>query len=201
MAALALSCVTMLPAEALAQCTSDNDCRGNRRCIQGECREAGCTKDTDCPAPGICKANKCAYPVKRRRARRSRREPVDYIMEKRSMRGLWIAGISVFAAAYFTDIIVTSALDGNVGLAAVPMLGPFLQLDSHSNDDYEAVLILSGIMQIGGMAMFIAGLSIKRTKRIPVYALGDGPDDPLLAVLPGLVGPSGVGVNVMIRRF
>jgi hypothetical protein len=57
-----------------AQCAHDDDCKGNRTCIKGECVErtavseipavqpASCTKDKDCPGNQICQNGVCAEP-------------------------------------------------------------------------------------------------------------------------------------------
>jgi len=52
--------------EALAQCTKDTDCKGDRICKDGACADpkdqGKCTKDTDCKGDRICKDGGCVDP-------------------------------------------------------------------------------------------------------------------------------------------
>lgn len=42
-----------------ARCTSDNECRAGRVCVQGACAYATCARDVDCPEPMICEKGSC----------------------------------------------------------------------------------------------------------------------------------------------
>ncbi|MBI4699780.1 MAG: hypothetical protein HY744_01215 [Deltaproteobacteria bacterium] len=52
--------------DATAGCTKDSDCKGNRICVAGACREpvaatpaGGCKQDSDCSAGQSCASGKC----------------------------------------------------------------------------------------------------------------------------------------------
>lgn len=61
LAFIAAAAVLAIPQGASAQCASDRDCKGGRRCVQGNCTST-CTKDTDCSGNLICEVGTCRPP-------------------------------------------------------------------------------------------------------------------------------------------
>jgi len=51
--------VLLLPSTALADCTSDSDCRAGRVCHNGVCEYPACAKDVDCAGNQICERGSC----------------------------------------------------------------------------------------------------------------------------------------------
>jgi hypothetical protein len=112
--------------------------------------------------------------------------PPGYEVEWRSFKPFWIPGISVFGAAYGLTIAVETfdhpelyrPFDG--GLLYLPILGPWLALASKSKcsndreyrdayDDCEdhddfvvGSLVVSGVFQSLGAALFTVGVTWKR---------------------------------------
>jgi hypothetical protein len=51
--------VLLVPWDALADCTSDSDCRAGRVCRSGTCEYPACAKDVDCAGNQICERGSC----------------------------------------------------------------------------------------------------------------------------------------------
>lgn len=104
-----------------------------------------------------------------------------YHVEHRRNRSLLIAGAAVFASGYLTSVFVaTAVLLGQdrhrfeVAPLYAPFAGPFATLGTSRNvqlnDPYERtngiVLIASGVVQLTGAALFIAGLATHETRQV-----------------------------------
>lgn len=173
-----------------AQCTSDEQCKGSRRCLAGVCRDAACSVDTDCPGQSICNAGHCsvqltAAPIKRER-----------------ITALWLTGAIAFAAVYVATIATTAATCDDstcgkaTGYAAIPLLGPLpLMLDDglYLSGGQVAAATLSLILQLGSAATLIVGLAYKR----PVSASAN--NERGLAVGPLLTPDGGRGLLMSWR--
>lgn len=63
MAAVSLATLVGLSGEARADCTKDNECKGDRICVKGLCvdppNRGSCRVDTDCPGDEVCNAQRC----------------------------------------------------------------------------------------------------------------------------------------------
>ena len=57
--------ITPLVPPAAVGCQRKEDCKGNRVCVDGQCRQAAdaCTKDADCPGEQLCQQAKCVAPT------------------------------------------------------------------------------------------------------------------------------------------
>ncbi len=91
-----------------------------------------------------------------------------------------------------------------MGLSAIPLAGPFIisaQKDNGSLRAIRGISILTGIVQLASLTMTTLGLAIKRTRYIPLYALNDSEDPPVLAVLPSAVGRGGLGVTMNLLNY
>lgn len=133
------------------------------------------------------------YFAPQRRARRV----VGYRTEERAVRGLWVPGVVTFCAGYLLNLIATPVANGLStdrpesveedawAWSVLPIAGPIVQLVIEA--PHPAIPIGSGLLQIGGLALFIAGLTSREQVRLPIRE-GD-PEDPSLSVsaapLPG----------------
>lgn len=97
--------------------------------------------------------------------------PEGYHTEHQSMKGLWIAGISIFAAGYALEILsggIADAVHGHYDgkytyWSLIPVAGPFIVAGHEEiSAPGKVPFILWGIMQAGGMGMFIGGLAAKK---------------------------------------
>jgi hypothetical protein len=176
-----------------AQCQNDAECKMGRVCRDGACVAAACKKDTDCAGDNVCEAGVCtgvstaaptapvvevpAAPIPAP-ATASTQQPVQYRTEKKGIKALIIAGPIVFAVAWITTIIVTSAVSTDedkgtaTSYAAIPLVGPWVMMGSDSLDtsDYTGALVVSGVVQTAGIIMTILGIAIRRERQVPVYA-------------------------------
>jgi hypothetical protein len=133
------------------------------------------------------------------------RGPVRYEMRPRT--GLIIAGSIMLGAAYLTTAGVTgyvnavacngtSSCSGVYWPLYVPLVGPFIYFgvgDRSASLYAGPALVLSGLAQIGGLAMIIAGAVARH--RVPVYA-----DGTRVSVSPYVL-PTGGGGLAAIGRF
>ena len=154
----------------------------------------------DSQTPAVTPPTTTTPPPPRVRPRRTRRQVVlEYKTEERSIPGLWIPGIVTTGLTYLITIPVGLGLNEGGAFAFVPIVGPWLMMSV--DDEGTPLWIASGLMQAAGLTMIILGVAITRDVKVPVYAMGDEPDAPLLAVLPGQVGRDGVGLNLNLTRF
>ena len=97
--------------------------------------------------------------------------PPGYHLEQQMMRGLAIAGWSIFGAGYALTALggaVSSAVnafgggDGGYGLVGlIPVVGPWVFVANDDLGGSRGLFALLGVMQAGGLAMGIAGVAAK----------------------------------------
>lgn len=213
---------------AQAQCTGDEQCRGARACIDGACKARPCVVDVDCPDPQLCEAGICvlfdpgtaapppvtlppplppstrvpvetAPPPPPLKVRRPKKSVVRYRVEERDIPGLWIPGILVTAVTYVVTIPAGFLTNDGGVYSVVPIVGPWLMLSV--DDEGTPYWVASGLLQLAGLTAIVLGASLTREVQVPVYALGDAPDAPLLSVLPTQLGRDGVGLGLTVTRF
>lgn len=139
----------------------------------------------------------------RRKRRKPRRlTPIDgedppegYRSETTNIKGLWVAGVSLFGASYFLSIVsggIADAVEGyengkHTYFGLIPVVGPFI---TAGHPEIEAPgkipFILFGAMQAAGVGMFIGGLAAKKE----VWVASDFSFAPEL-----VIGPGGIGMR------
>jgi hypothetical protein len=117
--------------------------------------------------------------------------PPGYHVETRAHRGLVIGGAVTFSSAYLLSVLgaVAGATDGAKGPKRflpllVPVGGPFITIGTaDSKGSGTALLMLDGLAQVGGVVLFIVGLSTDqallvrndvRTGLVPAVDVGPG---------------------------
>jgi len=107
--------------------------------------------------------------------------PPGYRPEEKIRKGLVIAGACVFGGVYLVTVIMVSttasdAVDRGEGpeWLYVPLAGPFIAIAAIDgmNTGVGALLALDGVAQVGGLAMFIAGLAAKKKVLVRDYSMG-----------------------------
>jgi len=138
--------------------------------------------------------------------------PAGYYLDEGPITGLVIAGPIVFGVPYLLGLTIASSTgypNQSTWLVA-PVIGPWVTLGSRDNDcpppdEYgwtdpncenennlvNSWLVLDGIMQAGGAAMFIAGLAVTRKRLLRQ-------DVAAIQVAPAPVG-SGYGLSAFGR--
>lgn len=181
--------VLVYPWSAHAGCEKDTDCKGDRICDQGECKEpvaptfvtsepslGGCEKDTDCKGDRICEQGACIDPANSATASTAAREQQDARVEAHYGSGLrrerpaWLFG-GVGLAAGTTAVVLSQAgvgifppvATGLVGLGFIISAGA---LSIEAGGHYSTALRLlgrstavNGLRHTGG-AMWVSGLVI-----------------------------------------
>lgn len=139
-----------------------------------------------------------AAPRRRRRPKKltaipGEEPPPGYHTETSTYKGVWIAGISLFGSSYLLSLISGAIADGVEGhdegrhtyYNLIPVAGPFI---SAAHDEIQGPgkmpFILFGIIQAGGMGMFIGGLSAKKH----VWVSDEIALSPELLIGPGSIG-------------
>jgi hypothetical protein len=127
--------------------------------------------------------------------------PPGGVVVERSGRGLWIPGITIFAATYgatvFTALYIRefstipARRDGAAGLY-VPVLGPLLYIP-FALPTYTALFVVDALVQGGSLTMLLVGFLMK--KRELVF-FARGPNQRELTILPTV---SGGGVGCAVR--
>jgi hypothetical protein len=122
--------------------------------------------------------------------------PLGYHREQTMLKGLAIAGWSLFGAGYALTALggaVSSAADafgggdGSYGLVGlIPLVGPWIFVANDDLGGSRALFALLGVMQVGGMAMGIAGVAAKT--EIWVSDSAKNTDGPRFTI-----GPTGLG--------
>ena len=98
----------------------------------------------------------------------SRPVPAGYHPETRVRKGLVIGGAVMFGAMYLLTALTAAAVSdassgsSNVGALYSPGAGPFIFMSQSSSATGTFALAVDGVVQIGGLAMFIAGLAAPR---------------------------------------
>lgn len=169
-------------------CETDNQCPGAQVCDNKQCvapGQTGVVPGSPGPAqppaqPPPWAAPGPGQPPPPWAAPAAGPRQVGERVEKQPIKGLAIAGGVVLGAVWLLTISITAAInvsldssrtEQNIGFSAIPVAGPMVILGTDSGaDDYAPALIVSTVLQSSGLIMLVTGLSIRREKRIPVYA-------------------------------
>ena len=137
-----------------------------------------------------------SYPVRQPQLRYEQRE--------QSIKGLWIPGIIIFAASYGLTAAFGGALSFNDDYliwTSIPLIGPWVALGYAGSDGETAGAVLGGVTQAAGALMFVLGLSLTRTVRVPVYAFDRfDPQSPRLG-LDVIPAPGGFALGASLAHF
>lgn len=122
--------------------------------------------------------------------------PPGYHREQQMMRGLAIAGWSLFGAGYALTALsgaVISAVDsggggdGSYGLVGlIPIAGPWIFVANDDLGGSRGLFALLGVMQGGGLAMGIAGVAAKTEVWVSDEAKAN--DGPRFTISPTAIG-------------
>jgi hypothetical protein len=108
------------------------------------------------------------------------RVPIRYEMRARTgliiagavmLGGAWLMTAGVGAFANSLSCSGTTSCSGVYWPLYVPLVGPFMELglaDKYTALDFSPALVLSGLAQLAGLSLIIAGAVAKH--RVPVYA-------------------------------
>lgn len=117
--------------------------------------------------------------------------------------GLWVPGLGLFLATYGLTALSGSIIadvaehrdrterERAARYLYIPVLGPFLFIP-HSGPGGETLLVFDGLLQAGGIALFVVGLTMKR--QFLVY-MAEGPRGRRFALAPA-AAPGGVGLEL-----
>jgi hypothetical protein len=92
--------------------------------------------------------------------------PPGYRTEERMRKGLVIGGAVTFGTMYLLTALgaaICSDAGGTCGALYVPAIGPFIQMGQSSTATGGFFLALDGVVQLGGVAMLIAGIAAPKT--------------------------------------
>jgi hypothetical protein len=156
---------------AHAQCANNSDCRAGRVCApNGECVEQACSRDVDCPNEGTCEAHVCkpaATSTPPPNSPYTLARPTHHASH--GIAGLYISGAVILGVIWMTTVGVTAGVAQDpgrgeaIGYSAIPLIGPWVMMasniDTHS---YTMPLVLSGVLQAGGLTMIILGATLHR---------------------------------------
>ncbi|HET9955833.1 MAG TPA: hypothetical protein VFQ61_15085 [Polyangiaceae bacterium] len=133
--------------------------------------------------------------------------PPGYRVVKQTRRGLIIAGSIVTGVPWTFSVMgaVGADYDNHSGFLLVPGLGPWLMLAAGGgkdkcNTDYDyrvcenraglrAVLVLDGLVQTAGVAMFVAGVAVPKLRLVR--------NDVTVSMLPTQLGRDGYGLTAI----
>jgi hypothetical protein len=121
-----------------------------------------------------------------------------------------IGGVATFGAMYLLSVFVASIADAanqdEFTPLFIPVAGPFVTLGTADHEGGGTFfLVLDGVAQAGGLAMFIAGLAFPRKVLVRNdvsgwSALGDVAGEPAalprLEVVPVSLGKGGLGLGL-----
>jgi hypothetical protein len=106
--------------------------------------------------------------------------PQGFSVRSRANRSLIIAGSITFGAPYIISALIAATVvsadqnsGGDFAPLFAPVVGPFITIGtSHSEGAGTFWLVFDGLAQAGGVAMFIAGLTMeeKYLQRTPIHA-------------------------------
>lgn len=123
--------------------------------------------------------------------------PPGYHLETRARRGLVIGGAVTFGVTYLLSAFVASiAMDSGggdeFGPLLIPVAGPFVTVGTaESEGSGTFALVLDGLAQAGGVAMFVAGLVSEEE-----YLLRNDAAVPRFTVTPMRLGSDSFGLGV-----
>jgi hypothetical protein len=94
--------------------------------------------------------------------------PQGYHETTRARTGLVVGGAVLFGTTYLISALTGAAGSdlsncGCYGALFVPGVGPFIELGQSTTATGSLLLVLDGVSQLGGIAMFIAGFAAPRT--------------------------------------
>jgi hypothetical protein len=121
--------------------------------------------------------------------------PPGYRVETRARRGLIVGGAVTFGALYLLSAFTASvAVDGGnseeFAPLFIPVAGPFVTVGTARAEGVGTfALVLDGIGQAGGVAMFIAGMATEEK-----FLLRN--DQAKISVTPMMVGESSFGLGI-----
>jgi hypothetical protein len=96
--------------------------------------------------------------------------PQGYQLRTHARRGLVIGGSITFGVLYLFSIIAADASnrnghhDDDLKALYVPAIGPFIA--AANSDTNKSVLVLDGVGQVAGLAMFISGFAFPQTELV-----------------------------------
>lgn len=117
-------------------------------------------------------------------------QPTRYVTRSGPNLGLIIPGVILLAGGYVTTIAgtqLTGWTSEQTAVAALPVLGPFIQLamfsdiDRSFDDGLGIFALVTGLAQVVGLTLTIVGLAVPEEWEEPVYALTDDPNGPALS--------------------
>ncbi len=134
--------------------------------------------------------------------------PPGYRLVRSKHKGLIIAGSIVTGVPWVFGVMaaVTENFQDNTGLLLIPVIGPWAMLATNTARDrgctngfctvdksgLRGVLVLDGLVQTAGGAMFFAGMLIPRVRLVR--------NDVVVSVIPTTFGHGGYGLGA-IGRF
>jgi hypothetical protein len=90
------------------------------------------------------------------------RVPSGYHLGTQVRKGLVIGGAVTFGSLYMLS--VAAAASGGARSLLIPVAGPFAAIGGTRTSGVDvAVLVINGVVQAGGIAMFVAGLAAPKT--------------------------------------
>ena len=99
--------------------------------------------------------------------------PPGYHPSERMRGGLIGGGIGLFAPSYIISILIAGANadNGSANALWIPVVGPFIQMaqvggancDASCSSTADIGLVLDGLVQAAGVAMFIFGVAVPKT--------------------------------------
>ncbi len=87
---------------------------------------------------------------------------------------------------------------------AVPLAGPWIAIGmdtdlGRDNPDFAGAYAGAGLLQLGGATMLVLGLVLRDEVQVPVYGLGDGPNQRASVWMsPTAPGADGLGLTLGI---
>jgi len=123
--------------------------------------------------------------------------PPGYEITTRPRRGLIIGGAVTFGTTWLLSVLVASAADSLDGTNSlwplyIPVVGPFVTIGTTDSEGPATLfLVLDGVAQAGGLAMFIAGFAAPETR------LERKKEDFSINVTPMPLGIQGSGLGVV----
>jgi hypothetical protein len=120
--------------------------------------------------------------------------PPGYRVETRARRGLIVGGAVTFGVLYllsaFTASIAVDGGDSDFGSLFIPVAGPFVTIGTADAEGAGTfALVLDGVGQAGGVAMFIAGMMTEEK-----FLLRN--DQAKISVTPMMMGNSSFGLGL-----
>jgi hypothetical protein len=125
--------------------------------------------------------------------------PPGYHEAIRMRRGLVVGGAVLFGTMYLLTALVAAVESDNTSCGChaglfIPGAGPFVELGQSTGATTSFFLVVDGMSQLGGLAMFIAGLAVPKT----VLIRNDlGSTSGFHLALSPIVGPGRSGMGVV----